>query len=296
VRPGRSSDLPKLIELWHADVRNGRRDCVPGDVLLRRVVAGLDWEARSRMVEGPTGRLDGAVLVLNRETPGGAMTAIEASARADRPDLLDDLTRWGFGLSKAAGAVAAQVWRGRGHSEGLDRLGMALVRPWWRMDRALSGEPVEPFMVDGYRLCDASGVRPGAWADAHNRAFADHWRFSPRSEDELMSGRPPELSLMAVAKDGSPAALALCQVETYSHDLRAQPVGVISSVGTLPAHRRRGLATSLVAEALRRLHRVGACHASLYVDGWSPMRAFDAYRKVGFELAFETEVWEATFR
>jgi len=26
------------------------------------------------------------------------------------------------------------------------------------------------------------------------------------------------------------------------------------------------------------------------------MRAFDAYRKLGFELAFETEVWEATFR
>ena len=36
--------------------------------------------------------------------------------------------------------------------------------------------------------------------------------------------------------------------------------------------------------------------ASLYVDGLNPTRAYDAYRKLGFELAFETEVWEATFR
>lgn len=70
----------------------------------------------------------------------------------------------------------------------------------------------------------------------------------------------------------------------------------MSSVGTLTEHRRRGLATWLVAEALLRLHRAGARHASLYVDGRSPMRAFDAYSKLGFELAFETEVWEAKFR
>lgn len=111
-----------------------------------------------------------------------------------------------------------------------------------------------------------------------------------------MAGRAPELSLMALTQDGSPAALTLCQVETYSTDQRPQPVGIISSVGTLPDHRRRGLATWLVAEALVRLRRAGARHASLYVDGLNPTRPFDAYRKLGFELAFETEVWEATFR
>jgi ribosomal protein S18 acetylase RimI-like enzyme len=60
--------------------------------------------------------------------------------------------------------------------------------------------------------------------------------------------------------------------------------------------RRQGLATWLVAEALVRLHRGGARSAALYVDWQSPMRAFDPYRKLGFKLAFETEVWEATFR
>jgi len=108
-----------------------------------------------------------------------------------------------------------------------------------------------------------------------------------------MAGRPAELSLMAVTSSGAPAALALGHIELYKADQRHQPVGVISSVGTLPEHRRRGLASWLVAEELLRLHDAGARHASLYVDGQNPTGAFDAYRKLGFELAFETEVWEA---
>jgi ribosomal protein S18 acetylase RimI-like enzyme len=111
-----------------------------------------------------------------------------------------------------------------------------------------------------------------------------------------MTGRDASLSLMALSRDGSAAALTLSHVEYYRADRRPQPVGVLSSVGTLPEHRRRGLATWLVAETLVRLHRAGARHASLYVDGRSPMKAFEVYRKVGFELAFENEVWEARFQ
>jgi ribosomal protein S18 acetylase RimI-like enzyme len=101
---------------------------------------------------------------------------------------------------------------------------------------------------------------------------------------------------MAVtAAEWSPAAITHGQVETYVDDPRPQPVGLVSAVGTAPEHRRRGLATWLVAEVLSRLRDSGAQHGSLYVDGWSGTRAYDAYRKLGFEVAFEAEVWEATF-
>jgi GNAT superfamily N-acetyltransferase len=256
----------------------------------------FDWAARSRFIDGGAGGLTGAVLVLDRATPSGTVTAIEASASLDHPDLLEDLTSWGIGLSRAAGAAAAQVWRGRGHNGGLEQLGLQLIRPWWRMDRDLSSEPVTPSPVPGYELRDGDGVSKGGWANAHNLAFADHWRFSPRAEEELMAGRPPGLSLMAITSTGSPAALTICQLEAYGEDARPQPVGIVSSVGTLPEYRRRGLATWLVTEGLVRLHRAGARHASLYVEGWNPTRAYDAYSKLGFKLAFETEVWEATFR
>ncbi len=281
-----------MLELWHAEVQAGRQDCVPGEAHLRRLLAGFDWSARSRMVEGTSG-LQGAVLVAGRSTPSGTVTQV--SAAADRIDLRHDLLRWGLGLSKAAGAVAAQVWCGRGHSDGLAKLGAELVRPWWRMDMSLSGELPDPRPVLGYELSDGSLVPAGTWSLVHNRSFADHWRFAPRTEEELVTGRPPHLSLMATARAGLPAAIALNQIESYPEDARQQPVGVVSSVGTVPEHRRKGLATWLVAESLVRLRDAGARSASLYVDGWNQTRAFDAYRKLGFGLSFESEVWEATF-
>jgi ribosomal protein S18 acetylase RimI-like enzyme len=188
------------------------------------------------------------------------------------------------------------VWRGRGHGEELGGVGLELVRRWWRMDRSLAASPPVPPAVAGYTLQDATAVPPDTWAQAHNLSFADHWRFTPRDSEELMAGRPPNLSLMAVAGSGGPAALTLGQIERYEADRRPQPVGVISSVGTLPEHRRRGLASWLVAEAMLRLHAAGARHASLYVDGQNPTGAVDLYRKLGFELAFETEVWEASWQ
>lgn len=293
MRPGRKEDLPGVLELWRAEVRAGRLDCVPGEVRLRQMLTGFDWDARSRMIEGPTG-LDGAVLVAGRSTPDGVVTQV--SVAATRADLRRDLLRWGFGLSKASGALAAQVWCGRGHGDGLAQLGAELVRPWWRMDLDISDRLPKARPVPGYELRDETRVGPGDWSDVHNRSFADHWRFSPRSEEELLTGRPPNLCLMATAPDGQPAALTLCQVESYVEDPRPQPVGIVSSVGTVPEHRRKGLATWLVAEALCRLRTEGARSASLYVDGWNRTRAFDAYSKLGFALAFESEVWEANLR
>jgi len=296
MRPGRPNDLAGVLELWRDEVRAGKRDCVPSDVRLRAVMAGFDWEARSRIVERAGGGLGGAVLVSNRATPLGTLASIDVSSGPASQELIDDLVRWGLGLSRAAGASTAQVWRGRGHTDGFDRLGLEMVRPWWRMDLAPTSETAAPTPVWGYELRDARSVPAASWADVHNLTFADHWRFSPRTAEELIAGRPPELSLMALTSGGTPAALTLCQIEVYRVDPREQPVGIVSSVGTLPDQRRRGLATWLVAEALLRLRQGGARHVSLYVDGRNPQRAFDAYCKLGFEVAFETEVWEATFK
>jgi len=295
MRPGRATDLPALAELWSTEVRAGRRDSAPRLVELQRLLAHFDWEASSRLVEGDSARIGGAVLVTSRSAPEGTFARIDlAGTPSDRA--LPELVRWGLQLSRAAGAGSAQVWVGPGMQDILRTCGLEMVRPWWRMDRSLAGQLPTPKAVAGYELVDASDLRHGVWAEMHNRSFADHWRFSPRTEDELMAGKQPELCLMAVtAGSREPAALTLCQVETYPDDPRAQPVGLISSVGTLPEHRRRGLANWLVTEGLHRLRTAGARDASLYVDGRSQFRAFDVYRKLGFDLAFETEVWEATF-
>jgi len=73
----------------------------------------------------------------------------------------------------------------------------------------------------------------------------------------------------------------------------ARHLGLVEVVGTLPEHRRRGLAHALTAEALRRLRGHGARSASLYVDGLNPTRAYDVYARLGFTVGFQYEVFEA---
>ncbi|HEV2029758.1 MAG TPA: N-acetyltransferase [Candidatus Dormibacteraeota bacterium] len=297
MRPGRAGDLPALVELWRSEVRAGRRDSVPREVELQKLLAHFDWGSRSRLVDNGATGLAGAVVVTSRPSPEGTLARIDpAAAGENSARVMRELVQWGVWLSRAAGAAAAQVWVGPGYADVLRELDLVLARPWWRMDRTLDGDLPTPVPVGGYELLDGSRRAQGSWAEMHNRSFADHWRFSARSEEELMFGKAPELCLMAVtATTGEPAAVTLCHVETYAEDTRPQPVGLVSSVGTLPEYRRRGLARWLVAEGMLRLRKAGARHASLYVDGLNQTRAFDAYRKLGFELAFEAEVWEATF-
>ncbi len=291
IRPGRPDDVGELVELWREDARAGRRDGAPRQDWVERVLAGFDWDARSRVVE-EAGRLSAAALVASRRMADGVLAAIEM---AGAPDAVTPLVAWAAGLSRAAGATAAQVLIGRGRGDHLRSSGFVPVRPWWRMDRPLDREPPPWVAVPGYSLIDGVGVAPGTWSEMHNRTFADHWRFSERTDAELVAGKLPELCLLALDPAGNPAAMALGQVETFTGDRRPQPVGLVTSVGTVPEHRRRGLATWLVVELLHRLRAAGAQTASLHVDGLNHTHAADAYRKLGFVVAFEAEVWEATF-
>lgn len=292
MRPGRAGDIGALAELWQGEVRAGRQDATPNAERLGKMLARFDWEARSRVVEGAGGRIGGAVLVTSRGTPQGVIANMHL---AGAPEVALDLARWAAFLCRASGASVVQCFIARGHGKALEAAGFKNVRPWWRMDRSLSAGVPEPAPVAGYDLVDGTLAEPGTWEEMFNRSFADHWRFTPRTEDELVRGKTPELCLMAVTSpDRTPASITLGEVEAYPDDPREQPVGVISSVGTVPEHRRRGLASWLVTESMVRLRQAGACSASLYVDGKNPMHAADAYRKLGFVLAFEAEVWEAS--
>src|ERR1700704_4465352 len=135
MRPGRAADLPALSELWSTEVREGRRDSMPRLVELQRLLAHFDWEAQSRVVDdGPAG-IAGAIVVTSRSTPVGTFARIDpAAAGTESARVIQDLVRWGVQLSRAAGAVSAQVWVGPGKADVLRTSGLEMVRPWWRMD------------------------------------------------------------------------------------------------------------------------------------------------------------------
>lgn len=292
VRPATVDDVPQLMELWRREVASGRTDIVPDEPRFRRLLARFDWEGRSRVVE-EGGCLLGSVLVTSRPSPEGVLAIVypagEGAAYGDMAD-------WAVRLAQAAGASIVQVFAGKGCAGAeLERAGLRKARAWWRMDRRLAADLPRPVRVPGYDIADGGTSTATDWAGLFNGTFADHWRFAPRVEHEIVGDKRPELCLLAVTAHGrEPVALALADLETYSADPRPQPVALISSVGTLPGHRRRGLAGMLVAELLARGCKAGALVASLYVDGDSPMHAERLYRNLGFEVAYEAEVWEAT--
>lgn len=292
MRPGRPDDLPALRALIADEVRRGVRDSTPTEMILSRIVSSFDWETRSRVIEDAAGPR-AMVLVLEHPRHGNPVVRVETAAggEADRLRLL----RWGVGLSRAVGAAVAQVWQPRGLGTGVAELGLTLARPFWRMDRPHLERLPAPELAPGYRLAPSVDRRTAV--EVFNVAFSEHWRFQRLDPEHLPPfERPPDLDLLALSANGEPAAVVWCSVERHEPDPRPQPVGMIEVVGTVPEHRRRGLAHALTAEALRRLRRRGARSGSLYVDALNPTRAFDVYGRLGFVVAFQYDVLEVVLR
>ena len=298
MRPGRAADLPVLLEVHRGLVQQGVFNATPPRAWFERMMGDFDWAARSRVVE-EHGRLAAGVIVFDRPVLEGTLARAEVIAG---PELLVPLAEWGIALGRAAGAWGVQVWRGRGHGDGLERTGLKRARQFWRMDRPnLLAVPALP-LAAGYRLVDGGdpAITESQWLEVNEGSFAEHWRHTPTTLEALHRRRSaadhqPQLELMALGSDGRPAAFVAASLESYENDRRPQPVGLVAMVGTLPQHRRRGLAAALVAEALRRLRAAGARSSSLYVDGLNATRAYEVYRRLGYEVGFEEEVWETAF-
>jgi mycothiol synthase len=279
--------------MWVEEAELGRIDHASRR-WLARVMGAFDWAAASRIAESGSGPA-AAVLVLSRSTQDGVVTRIvdlgvDATAH-------DAVLRWGMRFSAATGADRAQVWRVRGQAADLAGLGFASVRPYWRMDRPdLDNVPDLPLPA-GYRLLseDQEELPDAAWVGVYNDAFASHWRHAAQTVEswrQMRDQRDPGLTLVAV-HDDEVAACVWCDVDRYERDARPQPVGVVGTVGTVPRHRRRGLAAALMVEGMHRMRARGAASASLYVDGLNPTGAANLYRRLGFDVGLELDVLEA---
>lgn len=99
----------------------------------------------------------------------------------------------------------------------------------------------------------------------------------------------PDLDIVAVAPDGTLAAFCLAW---YDEPLR---IGLLEPVGTHADHRRRGLASAVCREALRRMRDLGAERASVLSRGDSPP-ALGLYRSVGFMEVMRSVEWQRRVR
>lgn len=140
------------------------------------------------------------------------------------------------------------------------------------------------------------------------RAALHHGAFFPRGSKTYEEGTlrqlavmqmpqyDPQLDLMVMAPDGTPAAGCICWVDPVNR------VGLFEPVGTRPQFRRRGLATALMLGGLQRLRERGM-QAALVI-GAHPGKEEKSteftssrfvYEAVGFQLLCRTHVYHKVF-
>jgi GNAT superfamily N-acetyltransferase len=169
--------------------------------------------------------------------------------------------------------------------------------------RSLIEPAPAPVLPTGWTLRPITGE-----AEAEMRAALQHDAFfrggDTAYEEATMRQRAvmrmpqydPQLDLMIIAPDGTPAAGCICWVDPVNH------VGLFEPVGTRPQYRRQGLATALMLGGLERLRERGM-QAALVI-GEHPgteekstefTSSRFVYEAVGFQVLCRTHLYHKVY-
>lgn len=221
---------------------------------------------------------------------------IDVVVEPARPELVGQILSWGEAWRRAAELSVGQerrfsAWSYIGDTtrvatltqRGYQRAATALDLRMRVLSHALPAAPV----AEGYRVRSLAGEDEiAARVEVHRDAFAPSRMTTRRYE--VLSRMPiyrRDLDLVAVAPDGSFAAFCIVW---YDEELQ---IGVFEPVGCHSAHRRRGLASTVMVEGMRRLIELGARTAHVTsLAGNRP--AEDLYESLGFRVLDRNERWD----
>lgn len=176
-------------------------------------------------------------------------------------------------------------------------VGMRAGRHSFLMVAHLAAAPTQPDLpadvtVTTFDPTDAEELR-----QAHNDAFADYPDGTDIGVDvwtALMikaEHRRHELSMIARDDTGAVASYV------FAHEYAVPPSGgpgrevYVPYIGTLPAHRGRGLATGLLSRVLHASREQGYTAASLNVDTHNVTGALGIYERAGFAEAYRQDFY-----
>ncbi len=129
---------------------------------------------------------------------------------------------------------------------------------------------------------------------ARNESFRDHWGSQQVSVETWRANFTHVSDLrrditLAVMDGTEVAAYILCYDNTVDNERRGIKRGWVGNLGTRRAYRKRGLASFLLAEAMRRFRADGFEYLGLDVDAENLTGALALYERLGFK-AFKTRV------
>jgi mycothiol synthase len=167
------------------------------------------------------------------------------------------------------------------------------------MNADLTGDvPPAPEVPEGYALSTWEGADPDEVRAAHNLAFGGfHYGFTPWDAQMwqqwvLTPSLRPAMSLLL--RDDSGAIAAYVQTSEYDGVTEAtgKREAFVAKVGTVPDHRRRGLAGLLLSIALARYAEEGYAVSTLDVDAENPTGALGIYERAGYRERLRSTLYQ----
>lgn len=175
------------------------------------------------------------------------------------------------------------------------RAGLAAERWYRQMQRPLVDLP-EPRGVPGVDLVPFTWDRDEEVRRAHNACFTEHHGSAERDADAwqtMFTGQRsfrPGLSVLAI-EDGAVVGYVLAYVweaDTAATGVRETHFG---QIGVLPSARGRGLASAVIAAALRAGAEQDCKRAGLEVDSDNVTGALRLYESLGFVTTRTSVSW-----
>jgi mycothiol synthase len=169
----------------------------------------------------------------------------------------------------------------------LTHRGFVPIRYFYRMRRELHQPLPEPAPPPGVTIQPYSADVDRAMLAVLNESFKDHWGHEEllvEDWEKYFVGSEtfrPDFSLIALAGD-EPIGMTFCTVSPEDNARMGRQEANIRDVGVLRAWRKRGVASALIGECLRRMRAAGLDSAGLGVDTANPTGALGLYEKLGF--------------
>lgn len=133
---------------------------------------------------------------------------------------------------------------------------------------------------------------------AHNDAFRDHWGSEPKDEEAWgfvindPQARPDLSAVVLERRSGKVAGYQLAAHDADSARTRGFSEGYTNLLGVRQEFRGRGIASALLADAMRRFAADGLDVASLDVDSENPTGAHALYLKMGYKAVNRSLAWD----
>ena len=215
---------------------------------------------------------------LREELDGFAVDWWEARSRARLAGRPDDLPKvmWYGVYAHRTGQIALLEGRGFEIRRYYDELIRDLAEP-------IAAHPAP----GGVEIVPAEDAAPGDELYVHNEAFRDHWGSQPFTEERWRQFHNefylPGASYVAYDGD-DPVGHIFCTKYPHDFEDRGFTHAWVESLGVVPSHRKRGIATALLTSSLRDFAAEGLEYAVLDVDSENPTGAYGLYEALGFVI------------